>query len=156
MARKKGFGRAVSAFERGTASVGNRIHEGWEVSQGADSDVVLTEDQEQFRFVTWFKNTHKGIRIFAIPNGGLRNKVVAATLKSTGVSPGVPDLYIPAWKLWIEMKRAKGGVVSDVQKDWLAYLNEIGDTAIVCRGWLEAKEAVERLFPDVMPSQIER
>jgi rhodanese-related sulfurtransferase len=105
--------------------------------------VVLSEDQEQFRFVTWFKNTHKGVRIFAIPNGGWRSKATASLLKSTGVSPGVPDLYIPAWKLWIEMKKTKGGVVSQEQKEWIAYLNEIGDTAVVCRGWMEARRVVE-------------
>ena len=103
---------------------------------------MRSEDYEQFMFVTWFRNTYKGIRIFAIPNGGKRSKATAATLKATGVSAGVPDLYIPAWKLWIEMKRTSGGTVSKEQKEWLAYLNEIGDIAVVCKGFEEAKEVV--------------
>ena len=104
--------------------------------------MVRSEDYEQFMFVTWFKNTFKGVRIYAIPNGGKRSKATAMVLKSTGVSPGVPDLHIPAWRLWIEMKRTKGGVVSKEQKDWIAYLNEIGGTAVVCKGFEEAKEVV--------------
>ena len=105
---------------------------------------MRSEDYEQFMFVTWFKNTFKGVRIYAIPNGGKRSKATAMVLKSTGVSPGVPDLHIPAWRLWIEMKRTKGGVVSKDQKEWIAYLNEIGDTAVVCKGFEEAKAVVMR------------
>jgi hypothetical protein len=37
-----------------------------------------------------------------------------------GVSPGVPDLFIPDWLLWVEMKREKGGRVSPEQKDWIS------------------------------------
>ena len=67
------------------------------------------------------------IRIFAIPNGGARHPAVAYKLKAEGVLRGVPDLYIPEWKLWIEMKRIKGGVLSDDQKDWIEYLESVGD-----------------------------
>ena len=92
------------------------------------------------------------MRIIAIPNGGWRDIRTAARLKAEGVCRGVPDLFIPAWGLWIEMKRQKGGVVSENQKDWLEYLNGLGYGAVVCRGaddamntvyaWLEAVEDV--------------
>lgn len=86
-----------------------------------------TEHEEQRNFVQWFRRKYPKIRIFAIPNGGARHPAVAYKLKAEGVLRGVPDLYIPEWKLWIEMKRIKGGVLSDDQKDWIEYLESVGD-----------------------------
>lgn len=76
--------------------------------------------------------------ICATPNGGERNKAVAARLKKEGVNAGVPDLHVPGLRLWVEMKRRKGGVTSDAQKDWHAYLRSVGDTVVVAKGADEA------------------
>jgi hypothetical protein len=95
------------------------------------SERIPTEHEEQRAFVQWFRQTHPGVRIFAIPNGGARNIATAARLKSEGVCAGVPDLFIPAWRLWVEMKRTKGGSLSKEQKDWIAYLQSAGMWAIV-------------------------
>lgn len=62
------------------------------------------------------------------------------------MSPGVPDLFIPAWGLWIEMKRADGGTVSAVQKDWHAYLRSIGQRVIVARGFADARRQIEAML----------
>ena len=106
-------------------------------------DRIPTEHEEQRELVKWFRQTFDGVRIFAIPNGGARSITTAAKLKVEGVSAGVPDLYVPEWKLWIEMKRVKGGVVDKAQKDWHDYLTAIGDVVIVCRGADEAKRMIE-------------
>lgn len=98
------------------------------------TEKVPTEHYEQVRFVGKFKIAYPGVRIFAIPNGGWRGKVTAAKLKHEGVSKGVPDMYIPEWKLWVEMKRIKGGSTSAEQKEWHEYLRAIGDTVIVPKG----------------------
>jgi VRR-NUC domain len=103
---------------------------------------IPTEHEEQRELVKWFRQSFDGVRIFAIPNGGARTITTAAKLKVEGVSAGVPDLYVPAWKLWIEMKRTKGGVVDKAQKDWHDYLTAIGDRVIVCRGADEAKRMI--------------
>jgi len=109
------------------------------------TDRMPTEHEEQMDFVRWFRRTYNGVRIFAIPNGGERKKSDAMRLKTEGVSRGVPDLYVPEWKLWIEMKRQIGGTISGDQKDWIGYLQAIGDTAIVCRGSIEAQTMVSAL-----------
>lgn len=101
-----------------------------------------TEHAEQVTFVTWFRKTFPDVRIFAIPNGGFRHVKTAQSLKAEGASPGVPDLYIPAWKLWIEMKRVKGGRLSPDQKDWIQYLESVGDDVIVAKGWEAARDAI--------------
>ena len=66
-----------------------------------------------------------------------------AILKAEGVSAGVPDLFVPSWLLWVEMKRATGGTVSPVQKDWIAYLKGVGHCVIIGRGFEDAKRQIE-------------
>ena len=104
---------------------------------------IPTEDQEQSWLVAWVRKTHPEHRIFAIPNGGLRHKRTALMLKATGATAGVPDLFIPSLRLFIEMKRQKGGTVSKEQKEWLEYLNSAGYRAVVCKGFLEARAVIE-------------
>jgi hypothetical protein len=101
---------------------------------------IPTEHEEQREFVKWFRQTHKDVRIFAIPNGGARSITTASKLKVEGVCAGVPDLFIPQWLMWIEMKRQKGGVVSNEQKDWIAHLRGIGHLVIVSKGAEDAKQ----------------
>lgn len=80
--------------------------------------------------------------LFAVPNGGQRNRIVAAKLKAEGVRPGVPDLLllVPRGEchgLAIEMKTAIG-TVSDAQKWWHLRLAHHGYAVRVCRGWQAA------------------
>lgn len=93
-----------------------------------------SEHVEQREFVMWFRQSFPGIRIYAIPNGGKRGAAEALRLKVEGVTAGVPDLHIPAWNLWIEMKRQKGGTLSAEQKDWRDYLLSIGHTWMRANG----------------------
>ena len=106
---------------------------------GPGAVLTRTEHVEQRELVSWFRQTFAGVRILAIPNGSQRSRTTGAKLKAEGVVAGVPDLFVPAWNLWIEMKRADGGTTSEVQKDWHRYLASIGHTVLVCAGFLQAK-----------------
>jgi hypothetical protein len=108
-------------------------------------DRIPTEHEEQRQFVSWFRQTYHGVRIFAIPNGGIRSKSQAGRLKAEGVSPGVPDLFVPAWALWIEMKRQKGGSVSIEQKDWHEYLMSINHKVLIAKGFDDAVKKLHKL-----------
>lgn len=110
---------------------------------------IPSEDHEQMLLVQWFRRTYADVRIFAIPNGGHRHPAVAAKLKATGTSSGVPDLFIPAWRLWVEMKRVKGGSLSAEQKDWIAYLESLESVnywCIVGKGAEDAKAKISAFF----------
>lgn len=103
------------------------------------------EHGEQVAFVNWFRATYPAILIFAIPNGEKRDIGTAVKLKAEGVVPGIPDLYIPAWRLWVEMK-AKGGKISHEQSEVMDYLQTVGDTCIVAYGWQDAVEQVQKVL----------
>jgi hypothetical protein len=111
----------------------------------ARADALLTipsEHYEQVRFVGKFRIAYPGVMIFAIPNGGKRDKITAMKLKNEGVLPGVPDLFIPAWRLFVEMKKVKGGALSKDQKEVIPEMEAIGYTVIVGYGSDDALEKV--------------
>jgi hypothetical protein len=102
-----------------------------------------TEHEEQRDLVRWFRRKYGPVRIFAIPNGGYRSMTTAGKLKAEGVIAGIPDLFVPAWLLWVEMKRQKGGRVSPEQADWIEYLEGVGYTCLVCPGSQNAQAQID-------------
>jgi hypothetical protein len=107
--------------------------------------MIPTEEQEQIKLATWM--TLKGIRFYAIPNGGKRSLTEGVKFKRSGVKSGVPDLCIPQPSgsyhgLYIELKRVKGGKLSETQIEWLNFLREKGYYADVAKGFDEAKEII--------------
>lgn len=64
--------------------------------------------------------------------------------KAQGVRPGVPDYVIVTRDkvLWIELKRTKGGTVSEAQKTWIAALDSKQSRAMVCKGFDEAQRFI--------------
>ena len=112
---------------------------------------TLSEAEEQkiiFRWAEYSKGAHPELeQLFSIPNGGSRNRIEALNLKLQGVKSGVPDICLPVpcgdyHGLWIELKRTKGGVVSDAQKEWIEMLNERGYLAVVAKGATEAIKVI--------------
>ncbi|MDM8346251.1 VRR-NUC domain-containing protein [Pseudochrobactrum sp. sp1633] len=74
-------------------------------------------------------------RAFAIPNGGLRNKITAARMKREGVKAGVPDIQIIAKggaSALIELKASKGSL-NEAQKDWADWFGRNAVPYAVCR-----------------------
>jgi len=112
---------------------------------------VPSESAEQialFRWV-WFmsKSRPELSLLHHIGNGGWRNPATAARLKREGVRAGVPDLCLPVARggfhsLYVELKRKTGGKVSDVQKTWIAALQEQGHLVAVCAGADEAIKVI--------------
>lgn len=85
--------------------------------------------------------------MFAVPNGGARNPITAKRLKAEGVKAGVPDIFLMAARggyhgMVIELKRVGGGRLTAEQCRWLAMLGDEGYLAVVCHGWVEAKDHI--------------
>ena len=102
-----------------------------------------SESEEQRRFVVEIKLNYKDFIVFAIPNGGTRNKIEGMRLKNEGVLSGIPDLQIimpNKQMVFIEMKKQKGGRLSDIQKEIISKINKNGFDVIIGYGYLDALE----------------
>lgn len=113
--------------------------------------VIPLEEIEQEHVFLWASMEERAYpelaMLYAIPNGGKRAIKTAVALKKQGVKRGVPDMCLPVPRggfngLYIELKRVKGGTVSDEQREWIAALNTQGYKAIICHG---AEEAIEQI-----------
>jgi hypothetical protein len=109
------------------------------------------EHQEQCALIRWAKAQSAAMPelklLFSIPNGGARHIRVATKLKAEGQRAGVPDLFLPAARgdyhgLFIEMKKQKGGTVSENQKQWHSDLIAQNYRVAVCHGWDMARETI--------------
>ena len=101
-----------------------------------------TEDLEQINLVLYLKYNYPDLLFWHTPSGGSRNKIEAVKIKRLGGLAGIPDLFFPSLKLFIELKRVKGGVVSKEQKEVMSKLTEIGYTCYVAKGFEEAKKII--------------
>jgi hypothetical protein len=110
------------------------------------SDFNPSEDAEQEAVMNWaaWSPYRKQLKwLYHCPNGGHRSGAEAARFKRLGVKSGVADLCLPLPRgryhgLYIEMKRRKGGVISDNQADFLRDMINAGYAARVAYGSDEA------------------
>ena len=106
-----------------------------------------TEHAEQVAFVQ--RCRRENIFVFSIPNGvnisdSKKRFAEIEKLKAEGLVKGIPDLFIPQYKLFIEMKRRDGGVVSESQKKVHKILRGLDYKVEVTNGAKIAWEIVER------------
>lgn len=104
-----------------------------------------------FLWAKYTSNRYTGLYLmFAIPNGGARDKVTGAILKAEGVKPGIPDIFLPVpcgpyHGLFIELK-SKGGRASDKQKEYMFRLSELGYCVRLCKSFDEAVAAIQSYY----------
>ncbi len=125
--------------------------------------MIHREDSEQRAVIAWAKlvsippglalyaGAKLGDYLFAIPNGGARNRIEAARLVGLGVRAGVSDLFFSfpspdtPYKhgLYIEMKAPKphASRVTDKQIVFLSRMAGAGYETTVCYGFDEARRA---------------
>lgn len=85
--------------------------------------------------------------IYAIPNGGIRQRGMAGKMKAEGVKRGVPDYHLPVARgpfhsLYIELK-ARGGRLTPEQKEWAQALADQGNKWVCAAGWTSAVYFIE-------------
>lgn len=95
---------------------------------------MKSEANLQQQMVIWFNNKYclkhhepRGL-IFAVPNGGSRNKIEAMILRATGVLSGVSDLImiLPNGRLIFVEVKFQNGKQSESQKDFENRVKKLG------------------------------
>lgn len=123
------------------------------------------EHDEQVAVFAWAKlheNRCARLKLLFATLNGVRLPIgLAVKMKRAGNKQGVPDIFLPVpkWEsvptrtnspgrlllncgLWIELKRGKGGVVSEAQDWWHTHLRAMGYKVEVCAGAREAIAAI--------------
>jgi hypothetical protein len=108
------------------------------------SKKVTSEFEEQAELIHWFRKTYPDIWIYANRNGGTRTPREKVDQIREGVLAGVADLFAPGFMLYVEMKRKKGGIVSDEQIKFRLHVEKFGYTWILGEGFEDAKEKIIR------------
>lgn len=109
------------------------------------------EHDIQVACVRWFRLSYPSLAhaLFAVPNGGRRDKTTGAMLKAEGALRGVADLILlhPSGKfgaLLIEMKTPDGRQSAE-QRNWQECITKNGDYKyIVCHGIDEFIEHIKK------------
>lgn len=91
--------------------------------------------------------------LFAVPNGGRRDKATGAKLKAEGVLAGVSDLiFLKSNRFYgallIEMKTPKG-TQQETQKEWERKITADGYKYVVCRSVSEFLQEIEDYLKDI-------
>lgn len=112
------------------------------------------EDRLQAEIVAYFNNQyclkHHNPRfmIFAIPNGGNRNKIEAMKFKATGLLAGASDLVVilPNFVAFVELKTDLG-IQSEVQKDFANRVDVLGFEYIIIKSLEQFKQWLNKRLP---------
>jgi hypothetical protein len=107
--------------------------------------VLMKEDKSehdiQEDFVTWFRNTFPDTLITC--NGIFTNRSQVNNAVVLGYCKGIPDIFIPEHKMFIEFKAKKGRVSKD-QRTIMAHLEKIGYECYICRSAEEAMDLFKK------------
>ena len=106
------------------------------------------EEHLQINCISWFDYPYPKLQklLFAVPNGGSRNKLEAVNLKKQGVRAGVSDLiFLYATTqypfLGLEFK-AKKGVQSSEQKEFQKSVESVGGLYVLIRSFDEFQKII--------------
>ena len=110
------------------------------------------EHYTQSACVRWFRMQYREYAslLFAVPNGGARNKLEAVRLKQEGVTAGVSDLILLVQRggfggLCIEMKTMdKTSRQSQTQKQWQQEVESQGYKYVVIRNVEQFEEEINK------------
>jgi hypothetical protein len=118
----------------------------------------MSEHTEQSMVIYWAERhadeypelrwLHSSLNGIFIPASKATRSRIINRMKAEGMKRGIPDLFLPVARhgkhgIYLELKRNDGGVLSNEQKEFLAFADEQGYHAVVCNGCDEATEMLE-------------
>ena len=117
-----------------------------------DSPLEAWEQEQTFRWIRANQIRYPKLQLaYSTLNGVRLPAKLRADMKRQGNRKGVLDIVIPAWSydrrycgLYVEMKRRKGGKVSEEQKEYIRMLLAEGYQALVAKGWNQAVDHIKK------------
>ena len=109
----------------------------------------MSEDKLQAEFFQHVWNNYPQLRrcMWAVPNGGLRNKLEAFKLKATGTIAGVWDLHIfYKGKFYIIETKVGNNKLSDKQILWRDVMISQGAKAFVYYNMQEGMKIIDEIL----------
>jgi hypothetical protein len=104
------------------------------------------ESWEQQSLVAELERLEPGILMEINPAAGMKlDKRMAAAVKALGYQAGTLDVFLPEHRVYIELKRQKGGSLSPEQKARIPRLESAGYRVIVARGAVDAINQLGKL-----------
>ena len=104
------------------------------------------ESWEQQSLVAELERLEPGILMEINPAAGMKlDKKMAVRVKSLGYQAGTLDIFLPEHRVYIELKRQKGGSLSPEQKARIPRLEAAGYRVIVARGAVDAIDQLRKL-----------
>ena len=104
------------------------------------------ESWEQQSLVAELERLEPGILMEINPAAGMKlDKRMAARVKTLGYQAGTLDIFLPEYRIYIELKRQKGGSLSPEQKARIPRLESAGYRVIVARGAVDAINQLGKL-----------
>jgi hypothetical protein len=104
------------------------------------------ESWEQQSLVAELERLEPGILMEINPAAGMKlDKRMAAAVKTLGYQAGTLDIFLPEHRVYIELKRQKGGSLSPEQKARIPRLEAAGYRVIVAKGAVDAINQLGKL-----------
>lgn len=104
------------------------------------------ESWEQQSLVAELERLAPGILMEINPAAGMKlTKAMASKVRSLGYQAGTLDIFLPEHRIYIELKRQKGGSLSPEQKARIPRLEAAGYRVIVARGAVDAVDQLRKL-----------
>lgn len=104
------------------------------------------ESWEQQSLVAELERLEPGIMMEINPAAGMKlDKKMAVKVKSLGYQAGTLDIFLPEHRVYIELKRQKGGSLSPEQRARIPRLEAAGYRVIVARGAVDAIDQLRKL-----------
>jgi hypothetical protein len=112
------------------------------------------EDILQAKCYQWFHNNYPHLRktLWAIPNGGSRNKYEAMKLKATGTVKGVHDLHFLHNSIFYTFElKVNENILSDDQIAFYLAIEKQGGKCFEIRKFEDFKNSIEKIISNVVP-----
>lgn len=122
------------------------------VLKAKEKNHELSEHEEQCKVVKWCREND--IKVFAIPNGFISggDAKYINYMKAEGLTPGSPDLVVlpgDGLVIFVEMKKEKGGRLSEAQKNFQQFFDNNSYLYICAKGHQNAIASILEIMEDI-------